>query len=177
MIICHTKTCWWATTSTYLQWNYLSVIVWSSGLIIQKTGSGIDVCTHLTCLSDSNISTYCTASDSPHSELRDILYLQKLPLAHPVTGDENFKISILIGAGYYWYFIQDNIVRGDGPAAVQWHLGYLLSGLFICLSLLRHSTFMLQSFHAQPTPKIHATHGHPSSKTPCPVKTPPMMHF
>ena len=78
--------------------------------------------------------------------LRDIPYLQRLPLAHPVTGDENFEISILIGADYYWHFIQDNkisiltgadyywhfiqdnIVRGDGPTAVQSHLGYILSG-------------------------------------------------
>ena len=30
--------------------------------------------------------------------LRDITYLQRLPLAHPVTGDKNFEISILIGA-------------------------------------------------------------------------------
>ena len=64
--------------------------------------------------------------------LRDIPYLQKLPLAHPVTGDENFKISILIGADYYWHFIQDNIVRGDGPTAVQSHLGYILSGPLHC---------------------------------------------
>ena len=60
--------------------------------------------------------------------LRDIPYLQGLPLAHPVTGDENFDISILIGADYYWQFIQDNIIRGNGPTAVKSHLGYLLSG-------------------------------------------------
>ena len=60
--------------------------------------------------------------------LRDIPYLQKLPLTHPVTGDENYEISILISADYYWYFIQDNTVWGDGPTAVQSHLGYLISG-------------------------------------------------
>ena len=60
--------------------------------------------------------------------LRDIPYLQRLPLAYPVTGDENFEIAILIGADYYWHFIQDNIVQSDGPTAVQLHLGYLLSG-------------------------------------------------
>ena len=32
--------------------------------------------------------------------LRVISYLQKLSLAHPVTGDENFEISIFIGADY-----------------------------------------------------------------------------
>jgi len=60
--------------------------------------------------------------------LKDIPYLKDLPLAHPVTSDENFEISILIGADFYWQFVQDNIVRGDGPTAVQSHLGYLLSG-------------------------------------------------
>jgi len=54
--------------------------------------------------------------------LKDIPYLKDLPLAHPVTSDENFEISILIGADFYWQFVQDNIVRGDGPTAVQSHL-------------------------------------------------------
>ena len=51
-----------------------------------------------------------------------------MPLAHPVTSDENFQISILIGADFYWLFIQDRIVRGEGPTAVESRLGYLLSG-------------------------------------------------
>ena len=59
--------------------------------------------------------------------LKDIPYLKNLHLAHPVTLDENFEISILIRADFYWQFVQDNIVRGDGPTAVQSHLGYLLS--------------------------------------------------
>ena len=59
---------------------------------------------------------------------RSIPYLQKLPLAHPVTGDENFEISVLIGADYYWKFVQDHIVQGDGPTAVKSQLSYLLSG-------------------------------------------------
>ena len=63
--------------------------------------------------------------NSVHTHLRSIPYLQKLPLAHPVTGDENFEISVLIGA---WKFIQDHIIRGDGPTVVKSQLGYLLSG-------------------------------------------------
>ena len=60
--------------------------------------------------------------------LRDIPYLQNLPLAHTVTGDENYEISILISADYYWHFIQDNTVLGDGPTAVQSYLRYVVSG-------------------------------------------------
>ena len=66
--------------------------------------------------------------NSIRAHLDNLPYLQELPLAHPVTSDENFHISILIGADYYWQFIQDRIVRGDGPTAVESRLGYLLSG-------------------------------------------------
>ena len=60
--------------------------------------------------------------------LKDISYLKDLPLAHPVTSDENFEISVLIGADFNWQFVLDHIVRGQGPTAVQSHLGCLLSG-------------------------------------------------
>ena len=66
--------------------------------------------------------------NSIRAHLDKLPYLQELPLAHPVTSEENFHISILIGADYYWQFIQDRIMRGDGPTAVESRLGYLLSG-------------------------------------------------
>ena len=54
-------------------------------------------------------------------------------IAHPITGDEHFEISLLIGADQYWNFIGDHIVRGDGPTAMQSKLGYLISGpLSVC---------------------------------------------
>ena len=55
-------------------------------------------------------------------------HIQHLKLAHPVTSEHNFAISLLIGADYYWNFVQDGIVRDDGPTAQQSRLGYLLSG-------------------------------------------------
>ena len=55
-------------------------------------------------------------------------HLQGLPLAHPVTAAENFEISLLIGADYYWELVGDHIVRGTGPTAMSSKLGYLLSG-------------------------------------------------
>ena len=66
--------------------------------------------------------------NSVRAHLDQLSYLQGLPLAHPVISDENFHISILIGADFYWQFIQDRIVRDDGPTAVESRLRYLLLG-------------------------------------------------
>ena len=57
--------------------------------------------------------------DSTRACLSQLPYLSGLTLAHPVTSDENLHISVLIGADYCWEFIQDHIVRGDSPTAVQ----------------------------------------------------------
>ena len=65
---------------------------------------------------------------SINTSVRNMLYLQGLKLAHPVTSDHKFEIGLLIGTDYYWSFIQDHIVRGQGPTAQQSKLGYLLSG-------------------------------------------------
>lgn len=55
-------------------------------------------------------------------------YLQGLKLAHPVCSGDKLEISMLIGADYYWDIVQNKIIRGKGPTAVQSRLGYLLSG-------------------------------------------------
>jgi len=52
-------------------------------------------------------------------------YLSGLNLAHRVTSDTSFQISLLVGADHYW---EDRIVRGNGPTAVKSKIGYLLSG-------------------------------------------------
>ena len=51
-----------------------------------------------------------------------------ITLAHPVTDDENFELSILVSGDYYWTFVEDQVIRGEGPTAVVSKLGYLLSG-------------------------------------------------
>ena len=66
--------------------------------------------------------------NSISASVYDMPHIQHLKLAQPVTSEQNFTISILIGADYYWNFVQDGIVRGDGPTAQQSKLGYLLSG-------------------------------------------------
>ena len=54
-------------------------------------------------------------------------HIRPLSLAHPVTSERQFSISLLIGTDYYWTFVQDDIVRGEGPTAQKSKLGYLLS--------------------------------------------------
>ncbi|XP_065893821.1 uncharacterized protein [Dysidea avara] len=90
---------------------------------------------------------------SINSSVRNMSYLQGLKLAHPVTSNHQFKISILIGTYYYWTFIQDHIVRGDGPTAQQSKLGYLLSGPVPSPLLESSSSVLLQLTSAVPTPE------------------------
>ncbi|XP_060554089.1 uncharacterized protein LOC132715133 [Ruditapes philippinarum] len=55
-------------------------------------------------------------------------YLRGLKLVHPVTDDDTFNISLLIGADKYWDIVSNRVIRGNGPTAVQSKIGYLLSG-------------------------------------------------
>ncbi|XP_071171156.1 uncharacterized protein [Mytilus edulis] len=55
-------------------------------------------------------------------------HLNGLKLAHPALQDEDFEISVLVGADYYWDIVGDRVIRGSGPTAVQSKVGYLLSG-------------------------------------------------
>ena len=65
---------------------------------------------------------------SVRASIESFPHLRGLRLAHPITSEHSFHISILIGADYYWTFVEDKIVRGDGPTAQQSKLGFLLSG-------------------------------------------------
>ena len=55
-------------------------------------------------------------------------YLNGLKLAHPALDDEEFDISVLVGADFYWDIVEDRVIRGPGPTAVKSKVGYLLSG-------------------------------------------------
>ena len=48
-------------------------------------------------------------------EMDNMPHLKGLKLANPITDSDEFLVSILIGADYYWSFIQDHIVRGEDP--------------------------------------------------------------
>ena len=63
-----------------------------------------------------------------NQSVQGFTYLQELDLAHPITHTSNFEITLLIGADFYWTIVQNEIIRGGGPTAVQSKLGYLLSG-------------------------------------------------
>lgn len=70
--------------------------------------------------------TYCLFIAVP---LQNALHatIESYPHLHGLNEDD-FQISVFIGADYYWTFVEDKIVRGDGPTAQQSKLGYLLSG-------------------------------------------------
>ena len=63
-----------------------------------------------------------------HQGMEDLTHLRGLKLAHPITSDQSFDVSLLIGADHYWDLVEDHVIRGHGPTAVASKIGYLLSG-------------------------------------------------
>ena len=78
-------------------------------------------------------------------------HLCDLKLAHPITSDKNFTISLLIGTDHYWSFVEDHIIRGKGPTAQWSELGYLLSGLLPGVLSDSTSSALLQIMSEVPT--------------------------
>ena len=76
-----------------------------------------------------------------HQNVQDLPYLRGLRLAHPITSEESFEVSLLIGVHHYWDLVEDHVIRGRGPTAVASKLGYLLSG-------------PLQTSSGQPSPTV-----------------------
>ena len=79
-------------------------------------------------------------------QIQDMPHLWGLRLAHPITSDEHFAISLLIGAEHYWDIVNDTVIRGQGPTAVASKLGYLLSGP-LQTSLIRPSETVVNLLH------------------------------
>ncbi|VDI34082.1 Hypothetical predicted protein [Mytilus galloprovincialis] len=50
---------------------------------------------------------------------RSLPHLRELKLAHSVQSTERFEIDLLIGADHYWDIIEDKVIKGKGPTAVQ----------------------------------------------------------
>ena len=63
-----------------------------------------------------------------NTAIHDLPYLKGLKLAHPVTDDEQFTITLLNGADHYWVVAEDKVIRGSGPTAAKSKIGYLLFG-------------------------------------------------
>jgi hypothetical protein len=79
------------------------------------------------------ISEISTPLKSHHKHADHLTYRKGLTLTHPVSGDDDFEIEILIGADHYWDIVQDEVIRGDGSTAIQSKIGYLLKGLLLVL--------------------------------------------
>ena len=58
-------------------------------------------------------------------------HLQNLPLTDSASGDGGLEVDVMIGADYYWSFVQNHVVRGESSyssVAIRTRLGYVLSG-------------------------------------------------
>ena len=77
------------------------------------------------------------------------------PSTYHVFDEENFEISLLIGAYCYWTFVEDHTIRGTGPAAVASKLGYLLS---LPLPKHPHNTTISLFLVSVQTPKETSNH-------------------
>ena len=64
----------------------------------------------------------------PFHYVKELPYLKDNRLTHAVSDSQEFDISVLIGADFYWSIVQETLIRGPGPTAVNSRLGYLLSG-------------------------------------------------
>ena len=53
-----------------------------------------------------------------HSAIINFPYLDGLQLAHPVSLEEQFSITLLIGADQYWNIVEDHVIKDNGPTAV-----------------------------------------------------------
>ena len=74
------------------------------------------------------VPTIAVPLSNVQREVKALKYLRGLKLAHPVTDEDGFEISLLTGTDSYWKIVQNRVIRGKGPTAVLSKIGYLLSG-------------------------------------------------
>ena len=112
------------TISSFGGASTLSTLPSTNIELITKTGEEIT----LSVLIVPKIATPLKMQSLLHQSVQSFAYLQELDLAHPFTHTSDFEITLLIGADFYWTIVQNEVIRGNGPTAVQSKLGYLLSG-------------------------------------------------
>ena len=78
-------------------------------------------------------------------------YLQGLKLGHSVSKDDIFHITLLIGVNKYWEIIEDHVIRGDGPTAVQSKIRFLLSGQFTLTSSPKTTDYIMNVILTPPS--------------------------
>ena len=84
---------------------------------------------------------------------------KELPFADKsITGkynNNNQSIDILIGADYYWSFIEDHIIRTKkGPVAIKSKLGYVISGPININKKVNTATLFIQSDNSEINEKL-----------------------
>lgn len=52
-----------------------------------------------------------------------------MKLAHPISGNEEVHIDLLVGSDQYWKLVTGCVIKGErGPTAIHTKLGWVLSG-------------------------------------------------
>ncbi|XP_053391234.1 uncharacterized protein LOC128554047 [Mercenaria mercenaria] len=84
-------------------------------------------------------------------EVKCMNFIRGLKLAHPISdADDDFEISLLIGADYYWQIVQNEVIRGNGPTALKSKIGYLLSGPLPVANKKSSASYMFNVITAPP---------------------------
>ena len=65
------------------------------------------------------VPTIAVPLSNVQREVKALKYLRRLKLAHPVTDEDGFEISLLMGADLYWKIVQNRVIRGKGQPTVQ----------------------------------------------------------
>ena len=91
----------------------------------------------------------------PFTYVKQLSYLKDLRLNHAMSDNDNINTSMLIGADTYWSIVQETVIRGPGPTAVESKLGYLLSGpLYNYTTSMTFSVFHLSSVSLYDSPNV-----------------------
>ena len=87
--------------------------------------------------------------------MKQLPYLKDLRLNHVIPDNDNVNISMLIGADAYCSVVQETVIRGPDPTAVESKIGYLLSGpLYNYTSSVTSSVFHLSSVSLYDPPML-----------------------
>jgi len=91
----------------------------------------------------------------PVTHVKQLPYLKDLCLNYAISGNNNIHISMLIVADAYWSIVQETVILGPGPTAVESELGFLLSGpLYNYNTSGTSSVFYLGSVSLYDSPNI-----------------------
>jgi len=64
-------------------------------------------------------TNYCCTLTMHNPQFKELPDLDGLHLALPITTEDCFEITLLIGADHYWDVVEDRIIRGNGPTTMK----------------------------------------------------------